>query len=57
MCVQVIGRLHALAEEAAATLAPIARPMWWLDPVRKPFHTCEVCKPCDLLVVPSRLLQ
>ena len=29
---QVTGRLHALAEEAARTLTPIARPMWWLDP-------------------------
>jgi myogenesis-regulating glycosidase len=29
---QVSGRLHALAEEAAQKLTPIARPMWWLDP-------------------------
>ena len=30
--VQVIGRLHVLADLAARTLTPIARPMWWLDP-------------------------
>ena len=29
---QVIGRLHVLADLAARTLTPIARPMWWLDP-------------------------
>ncbi|CAL5223288.1 g5776 [Coccomyxa viridis] len=29
---KVIGRLHVLADLAARTLTPIARPMWWLDP-------------------------
>ncbi len=43
--VQVIGQLHALADEAAATLAPIARPMWWLDPVRShsQLFTTPIC--------------
>ena len=30
--IQVIGRLHVLADLAARTLTPIARPLWWLDP-------------------------
>lgn len=29
---QVLDRLHVLADLAAHTLTPMARPMWWLDP-------------------------
>ena len=36
----MIGRLHALADEAARTLAPIAQPMWWLDPADE--HTFQI---------------
>ena len=31
-CMQVLDRLHVLADLAARTLTPMARPMWWLDP-------------------------
>ena len=31
-CMQVLDRLHVLADLAAHTLTPMARPMWWLDP-------------------------
>ncbi|KAK9806886.1 hypothetical protein WJX72_006324 [[Myrmecia] bisecta] len=29
---QVLGRMLELASEAAETLSPLARPLWWLDP-------------------------
>ena len=33
--------LHALADEAAATLAPMARPLWWLAPDDEGTHAID----------------
>jgi hypothetical protein len=51
---QVIERLHALADEAAATLAPIARPMWWLDPADEATFTIhdQFALGQDMIVAP-----
>lgn len=51
---QVISRLHALADEAAATLTPIARPMWWLDPADEATFTIhdQFALGQDLIVAP-----
>ncbi len=51
---QVIGKLHLLADEAAATLAPIARPMWWLDPADEATFTIhdQFALGQDLIIAP-----
>ena len=53
-CLQVIERLHTLADEAAATLAPIARPMWWLDPADEATFTIhdQFALGQDMIVAP-----
>ena len=33
--------LHALADEAASTLAPMARPLWWLAPEDEATHAVD----------------
>lgn len=54
MAAQVIERLHALADEAAATLTPMARPMWWLDPADEATFTLvdQFALGDDLIVAP-----